>query len=281
MAGSYSSDRNVIFPSFLGAVETKSQLRSFPIQDLRGGDFLLLGGGDEIGDGYGGYYVFSASSLTEDDDRTCLRPDEIDEDSPGRWKLANENQQGPQGDPGPEGPRGPKGYAGDKGQTGDSGSTGAAGGDLIGALKMYAGLGAPAGWLECNGALLNSSDYPELYAVIGMRYGGSGSQFNVPDFRGRTAIGADGSTYLVGAAGGEATHTLTEAEMPAHYHGNGISDDNNKNLEFRGTQPAGRSTGIDNAGSGPIEGLTETKGGGQAHNNMMPYVPVTYIIRAV
>jgi hypothetical protein len=56
--------------------------------------------------------------------------------------------------------------------------------------------------------------------------------------------------------------------MPAHSHGNGVADDNHSGIMWRGTSPtSGVGTGLDNAGSGPIEGRTETVGGGQAHGH--------------
>ena len=42
----------------------------------------------------------------------------------------------------------------------------------------------PSGYLQCNGASLSTTTYSALFNVIGYTYGGSGSNFNVPDFRG-------------------------------------------------------------------------------------------------
>ncbi len=53
------------------------------------------------------------------------------------------------------------------------------------------------GWMLCDGASLNASQYPELYAVLGNLYGTSGSgrdqKFNLPDLRGQflRGIGID------------------------------------------------------------------------------------------
>jgi len=51
---------------------------------------------------------------------------------------------------------------------------------------------APFGWLPCNGQALEQGRYPELYAVLGTVWGGSGSTFNLPDFRGTFLRGVDG-----------------------------------------------------------------------------------------
>lgn len=41
------------------------------------------------------------------------------------------------------------------------------------------------GWLLCNGASYSTTDYPNLFAVIGYTFGGSDSQFNVPNYSGK------------------------------------------------------------------------------------------------
>jgi microcystin-dependent protein len=43
---------------------------------------------------------------------------------------------------------------------------------------------APDGWKECNGQSLAVADHPDLFLVLGYRYGGSGANFNVMDLRG-------------------------------------------------------------------------------------------------
>lgn len=79
-----------------------------------------------------------------------------------------------------------------------------------------------------------------------------------------TFILAAGTTYPAGSSGGEATHTLTSAEMPAHRHA----------LDVRYNDGSGSAYVIDVVGP-TKHGLTyrtETIGASQPHNNMPPYI---------
>lgn len=50
------------------------------------------------------------------------------------------------------------------------------------------------GWLLCDGKGYDRTTYSQLYGVIGTKFGGSGSNFNVPDYRGFFLRGA-GQNY--------------------------------------------------------------------------------------
>ena len=110
--------------------------------------------------------------------------------------------------------------------------------------------------------------------------------------QGRMLLGADDSTYKAGATGGEATHTLTAAEMPAHSHG--ISTSGDHSHYFYGSNdnngPLTEGDGLDTDGgshftrndrfttssAGAHTHTISNSGGGAAHNNMPPYL-VCYI----
>lgn len=101
-----------------------------------------------------------------------------------------------------------------------------------GVMWDYAGATAPTGYLLCNGQAVSRATYAALFAAIGTAWGaGDGSTtFNVPDMRGRVAIGKDdmGGTAatrvtlavagfdgtILGAAGGAQSVTLTQAQLP-------------------------------------------------------------------
>lgn len=86
-----------------------------------------------------------------------------------------------------------------------------------------------------------------------------------------TFLLAAGSTYSAGSTGGEATHTLTVAEMPSHSH----------NLYMRRAGNPGYyepypswATNQPNATLGWVGGNISNTGGDGAHNNMPPYLAV-------
>ena len=77
---------------------------------------------------------------------------------------------------------------------------------------------------------------------------------------------AAGDTYAAGATGGEATHTLTIAEMPNHGHNLNIL------ANTGGSTGAGHVVWSSNR-NGPAY-VADGMGGSAAHNNMPPYLTV-------
>lgn len=161
-------------------------------------------------------------------------------------------------------------------QTGDGGSTAP-----VGTVVAYAGVTAPAGWLLCDGATYQRSQYPALAAVLGA----TATSFTVPDLRGRFLMGTSAS-HPRAQVGGEETHTLTEAEMPAHAHpviGRGLPGKWENGVGIFATNLGAGSgwtsvSSYDAKAPGWLE--AKSKGGGKPHNNLPPYYSISYIIKA-
>lgn len=155
---------------------------------------------------------------------------------------------------------------------------GSLGGATAGVMEMFAGDTPPTGWLLCDGRAVSRSTYSRLFIVVGTKFGvGDGTTtFNLPDMRGRVPVGvnsADTEFNELGKKFGAKTHTLTQAEMPAHQHAQRYSL-----IAAAGSGVGGMAT----TGSGAqtqAEQQTMPAGGGGAHNNVQPSLALHYIIR--
>lgn len=95
----------------------------------------------------------------------------------------------------------------------------------IGGIMLFGGVVAPAGgiWLLCDGSPYQTATYPDLFAVIGTRFGGSGGFFNTPPLTNRLPVGG-GGTYAFGATGGSADlQVAAHAHTISHDHGGAVS----------------------------------------------------------
>ena len=128
----------------------------------------------------------------------------------------------------------------------------------------------PDRWIELDGSTVDGTVYTELASVVPASWL-SGSNINLPDVTGHTLVG-QGTGYTLGNVGGEATHTLTTNEMPAHTH-DYVPPIANLDLEAPGAPD------ILGAGVG-ISSATTSAGNGQAHNNMPPYLAMRWCIYA-
>jgi microcystin-dependent protein len=143
---------------------------------------------------------------------------------------------------------------------------------------------APRGWAFANGQLMSIQQNSALFSLLGTYYGGNGVQtFGLPNLQGRTAVHLDQS-FVLGQVGGQPTHTLITSEMPLHFHlmqATTISGDAEipapavglGKAQTTASTPApvnlygsaNRSVNFNPAAVG-------NTGGGQAHDNMQPYL---------
>lgn len=166
----------------------------------------------------------------------------------------------------------------------------------IGQIIMFAGNFAPSGWMLCNGQLLSIADNTALYALIGTTYGGDGqTTFALPDLRGCLPVhqgtGPGLSTVFMGEVAGVEQVTLTSNQLPSHIH-------SLVSLSATNAAPLGNATHVSPAGKSLATGQTKAysttapsaplnaasltaTGGNQAHDNMMPYLCVNFIIALI
>lgn len=163
--------------------------------------------------------------------------------------------------------------------------------EFIGMIKLFVGNFAPVNFLLCQGQALQINQYQALYTIIGTQYGGDGrTTFNLPDLRGRMAIGAGNGPGLTpripAKSGGEETVTLTINTIPPHSHTyNALSG--NREATSPANNYLGTAAGNFYSQLNPSDqllpmntGVIALSGGNQAHNNMPPFVTFNFVICA-
>ena len=148
---------------------------------------------------------------------------------------------------------------------------------------------APRGWAYCDGQLLPINQNQSLYSLLGTTYGGDGrTTFALPDLRSRTPV-HKGDMISLGEKGGAETVTLTTAELAAHTHevrgtsaaadrGNVGSNADRSFATVPQTEPNDIVYGSAANMVNMAPGIIPNAGGGQAHNNMQPYLTLGYVI---
>lgn len=170
----------------------------------------------------------------------------------------------------------------------------------IGQIQMFGFAFAPQGYALCQGQLLPTQFNVALFGLLGTMYGGDGqAYFGLPDLRGRVPVQSS-ELYRHGrvGAGGSETAGLSEAQMGPHMH---IMMAEGYKLDGASSTPGpdkalGVATGVQAGGSFDVQiygqpfgagGNTLDRnaiapaGGGQQHNNMMPYTTINYSIALV
>jgi microcystin-dependent protein len=157
----------------------------------------------------------------------------------------------------------------------------------VGEIRMFGGNFAPSGWMFCEGQLLPISEYETLFQLIGTTYGGDGqSTFGLPNLAGRVPVHQGSGPGLlsrtVGEVGGVQSVTLTTQQLAGHSHSVQATQNLGNSIN-PGGQVLATGTNVSMfrviAPNVPMASnvLTPT-GGSQPHENVMPYLVISFII---
>jgi microcystin-dependent protein len=159
-------------------------------------------------------------------------------------------------------------------------------------IRIFTGNFAPKGWALCNGQLMPISQNTALFSLLGTTYGGDGkSNFALPNLQGCAPMQAGQGPGLslrdLGETGGEQTVTLLQSEMPSHNHtvqansaGGGLNDPTGNIWGDphvgKAKDPIYTASSAQNVQMNPFG--TSVAGGNLPHNNMLPFLGLTFII---
>ena len=170
---------------------------------------------------------------------------------------------------------------------------------FIAEIRIFAGNFAPRGWAFCNGQLLPIAQNTALFSLIGTTYGGDGrTTTGLPNLQGRAPMhpgrGPGLSSRRLGERGGSETSSLSTNQMPNHTHTAQASNDaatfgtpDNTHVIGRGAGRFDAFFGTANnlvdmqSASGSIPGSLNDTGGNQVHNNLQPFLTLSFIIALV
>jgi microcystin-dependent protein len=160
---------------------------------------------------------------------------------------------------------------------------------FVAEIRMFAGNFAPTGWATCDGQLLPISQNTALFSLLGTFYGGNGqSTFALPDLQDSVPLhqgaGAGLSQRFLGEQSGTPFVTLLTSEMPLHNHNMMASNEIGEDRTAVGeafAQSTGGAWYLPITPGNMVNLAAQAlpiAGGSLPHNNMQPYLTVTFII---
>lgn len=151
----------------------------------------------------------------------------------------------------------------------------------LGEIRMFSFAFAPRGWGFADGRVLPVNQNQALWSALGNSFGGDGhSTFALPDLRGRAAMCPD-DAHPVGYKDGEETHTLSVPEMPEHTHRLMAANESGTGVTPVDAIFAATPNQLYHASDNEVvlnTGTVGPVGGSQPHQNMMPYLTVSFCI---
>ena len=144
---------------------------------------------------------------------------------------------------------------------------------------------APRGWALCQGQVMSIAQNTAIFSLLGTTYGGNGqSTFALPDRRGRVAIssgqGPGLSDCVLGETGGTSSVVLTTPQLPPHNHPVVGSSTASSAVSPSGKFPGQTARKVYKPlsnGQFSVDAVI-ADGGGQAHNNIQPFLSINFII---
>ena len=148
---------------------------------------------------------------------------------------------------------------------------------------------APTGWAFCDGQLLPISQNTALFSLIGTYYGGNGqSTFALPNLQGSVPLHVGGnqpgpglSIYDLGQTSGSDAVTLLATETPSHTHSVMAQtiDQGDNRIPSPSLNLANSQIYSSAAPAATLHpSAVSVVGGGQPHNNLMPYLTLNFSI---
>lgn len=155
---------------------------------------------------------------------------------------------------------------------------------FLGEIRTFAGNFAPNEWALCDGRLLSIAQYSALFSLLGTSYGGDGKvTFALPNLNGNAPMhwgdGRGLTPRTIGESSGNASVTLIESQMPAHTHTLVGSQSSASD-----TAPGGNALADAPLYAAPPLNVrmaplaVVTAGASMPHDNMQPYLGLTFII---
>ena len=156
---------------------------------------------------------------------------------------------------------------------------------FLGEIRAFSFNFVPKGWYACDGQLLPINQFQALFSLLGTTYGGNGqTTFALPDLRGRAAVKCQNSPTDLGERGGVESVALTVAQMPSHGH---MQVSTAQATQSTPAQDVFNSRGRRGAnlyappGQPVVLKGSAAAGQGLAHDNMQPFLVLTFAIAAV